>query len=160
MRQARIKGEDQTMKAFLEKRNRFQALTKSLLAQTLKGIKGILVCMVCGMVWVLGRVQGVLLVVSLGIIGVYRYVLSPFLGHHCRFYPTCSAYTREAIIRHGVLRGWVLGFTRILRCHPWNPSTNWVDPVPEQFDWRVIIGYKKRACTKSVLGLSQQEQGH
>lgn len=61
----------------------------------------------------------------------YQVCLSPFLGAHCRFYPSCSAYTYEAIERHGALVGVLLGARRLLRCHPFHPGG--VDPVPEKF---------------------------
>ena len=59
----------------------------------------------------------------------YQLLLSPLLGNHCRFYPSCSQYAREAIERHGALCGGWLAIRRVLRCHPWHPGG--VDPVPE-----------------------------
>ena len=64
------------------------------------------------------------------IIKVYRFILSPWLGNHCRFYPTCSAYAIEAIQRHGVLHGGRLAIKRLLSCQPWHEGG--IDPVPEK----------------------------
>lgn len=60
-------------------------------------------------------------------IAAYRKVVSPWLGPHCRFYPTCSCYAHEAVHRYG-WRGLGLAARRVLRCHPWNGGG--VDPVP------------------------------
>ncbi|MBN7797170.1 membrane protein insertion efficiency factor YidD [Parahaliea mediterranea] len=62
------------------------------------------------------------------LISVYQACLSPFLGNHCRFYPSCSAYAREAIAEHGVIKGSLLAMRRLSRCHPWHEGG--VDPVP------------------------------
>jgi len=65
----------------------------------------------------------------LWLIRSYQLVLSPFVGQHCRFWPTCSSYAIEAIEKHGAWRGSWLGIKRIARCHPFHPGG--VDPVPE-----------------------------
>jgi len=58
----------------------------------------------------------------------YQWFISPVLPGSCRFYPTCSSYTLQAIDTHGALKGGWLGLKRILRCHPWNDGG--YDPVP------------------------------
>ncbi len=63
------------------------------------------------------------------LIRTYQLLLSPLLGNHCRFYPSCSQYAVEAIERHGAWRGSLLAVRRLLRCHPWHPGG--IDPVPE-----------------------------
>ena len=64
------------------------------------------------------------------LIGVYRRAISPAFPRRCRFEPTCSAYTIEAVREYGALRGLGLGLWRIVRCHPFDPGG--VDPVPRR----------------------------
>ena len=61
-------------------------------------------------------------------IEIYRRYVSPCLGRHCRFHPTCSSYAVEALRRHGLLGGCALTLRRLLRCHPCHPGG--FDPVP------------------------------
>ncbi|MCY3984594.1 MAG: membrane protein insertion efficiency factor YidD [Roseovarius sp.] len=62
----------------------------------------------------------------------YRLVFSPWVGHHCRFQPTCSAYALEALEKHGGIRGGYIALLRILRCNPWGNCG--YDPVPDKRD--------------------------
>ena len=64
----------------------------------------------------------------LALIRFYQRCISPYRAPCCRFTPTCSTYTYEAIEKYGILRGGWLGFKRILRCNPWGGSG--YDPVP------------------------------
>ena len=61
-------------------------------------------------------------------IRLYQIAISPLLGPHCRFYPSCSQYAIDAISTHGVVRGTWLSLARIARCHPGHPGG--VDLVP------------------------------
>ena len=69
----------------------------------------------------------------IGLIKIYQMVLSPWIGRECRFLPTCSHYSIEAIERFGFLRGSWLMIARIIRCNPWGGSGFY--PVPKTFSW-------------------------
>lgn len=62
------------------------------------------------------------------LIRLYQWTVSPILGPRCRFYPSCSQYALEALMRFGVLEGGWLALRRLARCHPWHPGG--FDPVP------------------------------
>jgi len=62
------------------------------------------------------------------LIKVYQLLLSPLLPPSCRYSPTCSQYSLEALKKYGLLKGGWLSIKRILRCHPWGGSG--YDPVP------------------------------
>lgn len=64
----------------------------------------------------------------IGAIRVYQIALSPYFGQQCRFTPTCSEYGKQAVARHGALKGSWLAIRRVGRCHPWHPGGH--DPVP------------------------------
>jgi putative membrane protein insertion efficiency factor len=64
----------------------------------------------------LARLPRLLLI---GVVRLYQLVLSPHLGHTCRFHPTCSSYAIQAFREYGALKGLVLTVYRLARCHPW-----------------------------------------
>ncbi|MBE3550072.1 MAG: membrane protein insertion efficiency factor YidD [Brockia lithotrophica] len=64
----------------------------------------------------------------LGTLRAYQKYVSPLKSPSCRFYPTCSEYTVQAVEKYGVVKGLVLGAKRVARCHPFHPGGD--DPVP------------------------------
>lgn len=66
--------------------------------------------------------------IALFLIKTYQLFISPLFGHNCRFYPSCSTYTYQAIRKFGFIKGTFLGSKRLLKCHPFHPGG--VDPVP------------------------------
>jgi putative membrane protein insertion efficiency factor len=62
------------------------------------------------------------LLLIVGLITLYQKFLSPYLGANCRFYPSCSQYTKEALNKYGVFKGAFLALLRIAKCHPFHPG--------------------------------------
>jgi len=65
--------------------------------------------------------------IAVGLIRTYKLVISPLLPSACRFHPTCSEYMKDAIEKHGVLKGVGMGLRRLSRCHPFHQGG--FDPV-------------------------------
>ncbi|HAD08540.1 MAG TPA: membrane protein insertion efficiency factor YidD [Porticoccaceae bacterium] len=63
------------------------------------------------------------------VIKAYQYCVSPLLGRHCRFYPSCSQYAVDSLQRHGAVKGLFFTARRLGKCHPFHPGG--YDPVPE-----------------------------
>jgi hypothetical protein len=74
------------------------------------------------------QVLNILAIPLIIIIKIYQLIISPLFPPSCRFTPTCSHYTVEALQKYGIIKGSWLGFKRIIRCHPWGGSG--YDPVP------------------------------
>lgn len=72
----------------------------------------------------------ILIAPFLFLIKVYQVTISPWFPSTCRYQPTCSHYTKEALIKHGLWYGGKLAIKRIFSCHPWGGSG--YDPVPEK----------------------------
>ncbi|MCB0517170.1 MAG: membrane protein insertion efficiency factor YidD [Chitinophagales bacterium] len=70
----------------------------------------------------------ILVTLSVWLVKFYQNAISPYTPRSCRYTPTCSHYTLEALQKHGFLKGGYLGIKRILSCHPWGGSG--YDPVP------------------------------
>ena len=65
-------------------------------------------------------------------IKIYKYFISPFIGPSCRYLPTCSEYSIEALKTYGFSKGLILSFKRIMSCHPWGNSG--FDPVKKEIE--------------------------
>lgn len=76
----------------------------------------------------MAKAKKALRLAPIAIIRIYQRFLSPLMGPHCRFQPTCSHYAIEAINNYGILKGGLLSLKRILKCHPLNPGGD--DPIP------------------------------
>ena len=88
----------------------------------------------------IGRVVRLVMVLP---ITLYQKLISPALPRSCIYTPTCSTYAKDSILRHGLLKGLMLGVTRVLRCAGGLYSGG-DDPVPEDFSFRYIgLQYKK-----------------
>ena len=72
--------------------------------------------------------------IIIALITLYQRFISPYVGQSCRYLPTCSEYTKEAISTHGIVRGLTFGLKRILRCHPikFLGGSEGYDPVPKK----------------------------
>ncbi len=75
----------------------------------------------------MGQIKRFMQMIVCAPIKLYQYLISPLLPPRCRFYPSCSSYTLQAIEVYGIARGLKLGFQRLLRCHPW--SKGGYDPI-------------------------------
>lgn len=100
--------------AFLKKRARRELLKRHRSIMLTTSIKRVNT----GLVWL-----------GVRLIHGYRYLLSPWLGNQCRFYPSCSHYAEEALIKHGFAIGVYLTLKRLIKCSPWHKGG--LDPVPE-----------------------------
>lgn len=65
------------------------------------------------------------------LVKLYQYLVSPLLGNNCRFYPSCSEYTVQALQHHGCLCGTLLAVKRICKCQPFHSGG--IDPVPDKY---------------------------
>lgn len=81
------------------------------------------------------------------LIRVYQRYISPSLPPHCRFYPTCSQYTLQAVMWHGSWRGGWLAVRRITRCHPWGGSgIDWVPRPLYRYRFYVVEAVVINPC--------------
>jgi len=82
-------------------------------------------------------------------IRLYQLLISPLFPSHCNYYPTCSEYSRQAVIRHGVWKGLLMGAMRIGRCSARFYGGN--DPVPEEFRFKTLRGeYPARSVKRHL----------
>lgn len=77
----------------------------------------------------------------------YQWFISPLLGPRCRFTPTCSSYSYEAVQKHGLIKGVALGARRIAKCHPYHEGG--FDPVPPNREEQKIIDLKQNSLKEN-----------
>jgi len=87
--------------------------------------------------WVMRKI---LIAPLIGLIYIYKYLISPVLPRGCRHFPSCSTYAIDALKLHGPLRGSLLAASRIARCNPW--GTFGYDPVPRLFIKKISLKHK------------------
>lgn len=92
-------------------------------------------------------------------IRAYQLIISPWLPRSCIYAPTCSDYTQEAIMRHGIVRGWLLGIARIFRCVG-GVYEGGADPVPERISMHAIVYEYKTRFRFSPTRLRWERHGH
>ena len=79
---------------------------------------------------------------------LYYWIVSPWLGNRCRYVPSCSEYSHQALQQHGVVKGLWLTLRRLSRCHPWGGHGH--DPVPDKCKKIEAKGqFDKRSCNTS-----------
>lgn len=76
------------------------------------------------------EMRGIVKRLVISVVRLYQLIISPHLGAHCRYTPSCSQYMIDAVEEWGVIKGMWLGMRRISRCHPWGGSG--FDPVPRR----------------------------
>ena len=74
--------------------------------------------------------MNILTYILIKFIKTYKFLISPLLGHSCRYLPTCSEYSIEALKKFGLIKGTIVSIKRILSCHPW--SKGGFDPIEKQ----------------------------
>ena len=91
--------------------------------------------------------------VLIGLLKVWRLLISPLYGDVCRYYPTCSAYALRAVGVHGAVKGSWLTARRLLRCHPW--AAGGYDPVPGTPEFEEEIRDQAVRSSRMVAGPEQ-----
>ena len=95
----------------------------------------------------------------IGLLKVYRLVISPLYGNVCRYYPSCSAYALRAVDVHGAVKGSYLAGRRLLRCHPW--TAGGYDPVPGTPEAADESRLQAASTTATAAGPGEHlDQGH
>tara|TARA_Y100000996_G_C22470661_1_gene621965 strand:+ start:228 stop:467 length:240 start_codon:yes stop_codon:yes gene_type:complete len=74
--------------------------------------------------------MNILTYILIKFIKTYKFLISPLLGHSCRYLPTCSEYSIEALKKFGLIKGTIVSIKRILSCHPWGKGG--FDPIEKQ----------------------------